>query len=226
MPRLSPLSLSLPYERLARLLRLTRTLAFSLEPYRRIYFALRDHGHIMYSGWYPHGWKSKIIWCHARLFGWEYPPCVRPKHQVHTCLVLLKPCLYTYVECHYTYTNKGLQYTVKPEGGRRLNKIWSRIQWKGSKAFFAQTHMQTLHTSCTHMNFLLHPNLHKKLSKMAQAMWKQWYYCSSSKITLKMKIVKSNILASIAYQLANDIEPAKTHNGFKPRWSKKFLRDW
>jgi hypothetical protein len=33
-------------------------------------------------------------------------------------------------------------------------------------------------------------------------------------------------LASIVYQLANDIELARTHNSFKPRRSKNLLRDW
>jgi len=65
------------------------------------------------------------------------------------------------------------------------------------------------------MSFLSHPNLHRELFEMAQAMWRQWLLFQFQDY-IEDEDCEELFLASIMYQLANDIELARTHNGFKP----------
>jgi hypothetical protein len=75
------------------------------------------------------------------------------------------------------------------------------------------------------MSFLSHPNLHRELFEMAQAMWRQRLLFQFQDY-IKDEDCEELFLASIVYQLANDIELARTHNDFKRRQSKNLLRDW
>jgi len=83
--------------------------------------------------------------------------------------------------------------------------------------------MQTLHTPCIHMSFLSHPNLHRELSEMAQAMWRQRLLFQFQDY-IENEDYEELFLASIVYQLANDTEHARTHNGFKPRQLKNLWK--
>jgi len=85
-----------------------------------------------------------------------------------------------------------------------LTKFDQEFNEKDPKLFFAQAHMQTLHAPCIHMSFLSHPNLHRELFEMAQAMWRHRLLFQFQDYT-EDEDCEEILLASIVYQLANDI---------------------